>query len=72
MIDLLETNRNIVRKYFPNAKVVADRFHVIQLVNQHFLYLWNLNQEQRDNLARQPPLSGELSALLISITNQYG
>jgi transposase len=29
-----------VRKHFPNARIVADRFHVIRLVNHHFLACW--------------------------------
>jgi transposase len=29
-----------VRKHFPRARIVADRFHVIRLVNQHFLACW--------------------------------
>ncbi|WP_417252097.1 ISL3 family transposase [Castellaniella sp.] len=40
VMDLSETYRAIARKYFPNALIVADRFHVIRLVNQHFLKLW--------------------------------
>lgn len=28
--------RRLVREWFPNARIVADRFHVIRLVNQHF------------------------------------
>ncbi|CAM5317201.1 ISL3 family transposase [Eoetvoesiella caeni] len=40
VMDLSETYRQIVRQYFPNAKIVADRFHVVRLVNQHFLKLW--------------------------------
>jgi transposase len=39
-IDLAEVYRGIVRKYFPKAVIVADRFHVIRLVNQHFLATW--------------------------------
>lgn len=39
-IDLSATYRAIVRKYFPNAQIVADRFHVIRLINQHFLACW--------------------------------
>lgn len=39
-VDLSETYRNIMRQYFPNARIVADRFHVVRLVNQHFLKLW--------------------------------
>jgi transposase len=42
VMDLSETYRQIVRKYFPNAKIVADRFHVVRLINQHFLKLWQL------------------------------
>jgi len=31
-IDLSSTYRHLVRQYFPNAKIVADRFHVIRLM----------------------------------------
>ncbi len=48
VMDLSETYRQIVQKYFPNAKIVADRFHVIRLVNQHFLNLW----KQQDPVGR--------------------
>ncbi len=40
VIDLSETYRAIARRFFPNAKIVADRFHVIRLVNHHFLKVW--------------------------------
>lgn len=40
VMDLSETYRNIARRYFPNATIVADRFHVIRLVNHHFLKVW--------------------------------
>ncbi len=39
-IDLSRTYRSIVKKYFPNATIVADRFHVIRLINNHFLNTW--------------------------------
>jgi len=39
-MDLSTTYRSIARKYFPKAKIVADRFHVIRLVNHHFLSCW--------------------------------
>lgn len=39
-MDLSETYRMIARNYFPKALVVADRFHVIRLVNHHFLDTW--------------------------------
>jgi transposase len=39
-IDLSSVYRALVRKHFPNAKIVADRFHVIRLINHHFLACW--------------------------------
>jgi transposase len=36
-MDLTSTYRAIVRKHFPKAKIVADRFHVIRLITHHFL-----------------------------------
>jgi transposase len=50
VMDLSETYRSIARQYFPNATIVADRFHVIRLVNQHFLKAWqNHDTEGRKN-----------------------
>ena len=40
VMDLSETYRRIVRLYFPNAQIVADRFHVVRLVNHHVLKVW--------------------------------
>ena len=49
-MDLSETYRNIARQYFPGATIVADRFHVIRLVNQHFLNAWkDVHPEGRRN-----------------------
>ena len=39
-MDLASVYRALVRKYFPQARIVADRFHVIRLVNHHFLACW--------------------------------
>jgi len=39
-MDLSSPYRSLVRKYFPNARIVADRFHVIRLINHHFLACW--------------------------------
>ena len=39
-MDLASNYRALVRKHFPNARIVADRFHVIRLINQHFLACW--------------------------------
>ncbi len=32
-IDLSSTYRHLIKQHFPNAKIVADRFHVIRLLN---------------------------------------
>jgi len=39
-IDLSTTYRSLVKKHFPKARIVADRFHVVKLVNHHFLSCW--------------------------------
>ena len=49
-MDLSSTYRALVRKHFPQALIVADRFHVIRLVNQHFLATWaSLDPKGRAN-----------------------
>ena len=45
VMDLSDTYRKIARDYFPRAMVVADRFHVVRLVNHHFLKTWSLLDE---------------------------
>lgn len=40
-MDLSETFRSVGRKHFPNAMIVADRFHVVKLINHHFLKTWS-------------------------------
>lgn len=42
LMDLSNTFRNLAHKYFKNAIVVADRFHVVRLINHHFLKTWSL------------------------------
>jgi Transposase and inactivated derivatives len=39
-MDLASVYRSIVKKHFPQALIVADRFHVIRLINHHFLACW--------------------------------
>lgn len=39
-MDLASVYRALVRKHFPKARIVADRFHVIRLINHHFLDCW--------------------------------
>jgi transposase len=49
-MDLAAHYRTLVRRYFPKALIVADRFHVIRLVNQQFLATWKLlDPEGRSN-----------------------
>lgn len=40
-MDLATNYRSLVRKHFPRALIVADRFHVIRLINHHFLATWS-------------------------------
>ena len=39
-IDLATGYRALVRRHFPQARIVADRFHVVRTVNHHFLACW--------------------------------
>jgi transposase len=38
-IDLSSSYRSLIERYFPQAKIVADRFHVVKLVTYHFMNL---------------------------------
>ena len=38
-IDLSSLYRNIIRRFFPNPRIVADRFHVVRLIYHHFMTL---------------------------------
>lgn len=40
VMDLSETYRSIAKKHFTSAMIVADRFHVVKLINHHFLKTW--------------------------------
>ncbi len=39
-MDLAAGYRALVKKHFPKARIVADRFHVIRIVNHHFMASW--------------------------------
>ena len=39
-MDLSGTYRAIVRRHFPRALIVADRFHVVRLIGHHVHQLW--------------------------------
>mgnify|MGYP003607630241 CR=1 FL=1 len=45
LMDLSETYRSIASKYFPKALVVADRFHVVRMINLAFIKVWHLLDE---------------------------
>lgn len=50
VMDLSDSYRNIARKHFYNAMIVADRFHVVRLINHHFMATWKLlDPEKRKN-----------------------
>ena len=36
-IDLCHPYRRLIQRYFPNAKIVADRFHVVRIIGHHFM-----------------------------------
>ena len=38
-IDMSASYRSLVERYFPRARIVADRFHVIRLIQHHFMDL---------------------------------
>ncbi|MBP5295886.1 MAG: ISL3 family transposase [Bacteriovoracaceae bacterium] len=40
MMDLSDTYRSIVKRYFPHAQIVADRFHLIRIVQLAFYKTW--------------------------------
>lgn len=49
VMDLSITYRSIIKKHFPNAMIVADRFHVIRLLILRFNEVW----KQLDPIGRQ-------------------
>lgn len=46
VMDLCDHYRRLVKKYFPNAMIVSDRFHVIRWINHQFLNAWKSFDEQ--------------------------
>jgi transposase len=71
-MDLAAHYRSLVRLHFPNARIVADRFHVIRIINHHFLACWKqidpLHSKNRGLLSlmrrHRHNLSGEQPARL--------
>lgn len=62
-IDLAPVYRAVVRKHFPKARIVADRFHVIRLVNPHFLACWREIDGIGSRNGRRRADSGRLTGL---------
>jgi transposase len=54
-IDLSSPYRTLIRRYFPMARIVADRFHVVRVIQHHFMRLARLLvvglKNHRGNLA---------------------
>lgn len=49
-MDLSSSYRNLVRKHFPNAMIVADRFHVIRLLQHQCMLVYReLNEKIKHN-----------------------
>lgn len=49
-MDLSSTYRSLVKKYFPNAMIVADRFHVIRLIQHQCMMTYReLSSEIKNN-----------------------
>jgi transposase len=40
IMDLSKGYRALAKRYFHNAQIVADRFHVMRLINRQFLKVW--------------------------------
>ena len=74
-MDLSSTYRSIARKYFPNAKIVADRFHVIRLINHFCLQTYqsidSASKYQRGILAILRTNPENLSSKQILKRDQY-
>ena len=50
VMDMSTDYRRLVRKYFPNAMIVTDRFHVVRWINHQFLNAWKqFDPEGRKN-----------------------
>lgn len=50
IIDLSQTYRSIAKQFFRNALIVADRFHVIRLINRQFKLTWGqIDHDARKN-----------------------
>jgi len=59
-IDLSESYRSLVRRHFPKARIVADRFHVVRLLGERFMKLW-----------RRLDATGSLNKGLVSLMRRH-
>ena len=74
-IDLSSSYRALVKRYFPKAKIVADRFHVIRLMNQLSMKTFHeIDPEmkyQRGTLAALKTKPDNLTPLRLNKRNRY-
>jgi len=50
VMDMSKDYRRLVKKHFPNAMIVTDRFHVVRWINHQFLNAWKqFDPEGRKN-----------------------
>lgn len=74
-IDLSNSYRDLIRNYFPKAKIVADRFHVIRLLHHMCMQTYQSIdpkiKNQRGILAALRTKPENLSAKRLIIRNEY-
>lgn len=66
-MDLSSSYRNVVRKCFPNAKIVADRFHVIRMIQYHFM---EFAKQAQQSIRWQRPIIHPLRKKASNLTPQ--
>ncbi|RUQ95555.1 transposase, partial [Legionella septentrionalis] len=74
-IDLSSSYRALVKRFFPHAKIVADRFHVIRLINQLSMQTFHqidpAMKYQRGTLMALKTKPENLSPLRLNKRNRY-
>jgi transposase len=74
-MDLSSSYRQIIQQYFPQAKIVADRFHVIRLLHHHCMQTYQeldpKMKYQRGLLAALRTNPDNLSAKRLKIRDAY-
>lgn len=53
-IDMCDSYKNFIRDFFPNAEIIADKFHVLRLITPHINILRkNITGDKRSNPIRK-------------------